>query len=134
MCPPPTSAAPPLLCTAPVLWRFVSLAGSANFPLVDLILHLRVSVLEGFVCKCVTDLIWFDLQQNRMLLNQNFNSNIGLLVHLREAICSKSWISFLWNQDRRYQLGRIATVLVFEQINLEVEKVQIGFTEFAKSL
>lgn len=98
------------------------------------ILHLRVSVLEGFVCKCVTDLIWFDLQQNRMLLNQNVNSNVGLLVHSREAICSKSWISFLWNQDRKYQLGRIATVLVFEQINLEIEKVQIGFTEFAKSL
>lgn len=79
-------------------------------------------------------LIWFDLQQNRMLLNQNVNSNVGLLVHSREAICSKRWISFLWNQDRKYQLGRIATVLVFEQINLEVEKVQIGFTEFAKSL
>lgn len=80
-------------------------------------------------------LIWFDLQQNRMLLNQNVNSNVGLLVHSREAICSKSWISFLWNQDRKYQLGRrIATVLVFEQINLEVEKGQIDFTEFAKSL
>ena len=75
-----------------------------------------------------------DLQQNRMLVNQNLNSNVGLLVHLREAICSNSWIIFLWSQDGKYQLGRSATVLVFDQINLEVEKVQIGFTEFAKSL
>ena len=82
------------------------------------------------MCYCVLQ----DLQQNRMLVNQNLNSNVGLLVHLREAICSNSWIIFLWNQDGKYQLGRSATVLVFEQINLEVEKVQIGSTEFAKSL
>ena len=82
------------------------------------------------MCYCVLQ----DLQQNRMLVNQNLNSNVGLLVHLREAICTNSWISFLWNQDGKYQLGRIATVLMFERINLEVEKVQIGFTEFAKSL
>lgn len=96
--------------------------------------YLSWKVLSANVLLIWVDLIWFDLQQNRMLLNQNVNSNVGLLVHSREAICSKSWISFLWNQDRKYQLGRIATVLVFEQINLEVEKVQIGFTEFAKSL
>ena len=79
------------------------------------------------MCYCVLQ----DLQQNGMLVNQNLNSNVGLPVHLREAICSNSWIIFLWNQDGKYQLGRSATVL---QINLEVEKVQIGFTEFAKSL
>ena len=94
----------------------VNVAGSANFSLQ--------------MCSCVLQ----DLQQNRMLVNQNLNSNVGLLVHLREAICINSWISFLWNQDGKYQLGRIATVLMFERINLEVEKVQIGFTEFAKSL
>ena len=38
------------------------------------------------MCYCVLQ----DLQQNRMLVNQNLNSNFGLLVHLREAICSNS--------------------------------------------
>ena len=81
-----SSCSPPLLSTAPVLWRFVSLAGSANFPLVDLILHLPVFALEGFVCKCVT--VFYKIC--RMLVNQNLNSNVGLLLHLREAICSNS--------------------------------------------
>ena len=38
------------------------------------------------MCYCVLQ----DLQQNRMLVNQNLNGNVGLLVHLREAICSNS--------------------------------------------
>ena len=101
MCPPPTRAAPlPPRCYCPQRLSSEGLSASrAQQTFLWSIIFCICPYLSWKVLFANVLLIWFDLQQNRMLVNHNLNSNVGLLVHLREAIWSKSWISFLWNQD-----------------------------------